>query len=85
MSAEYAVNIEYTEAVCGDSAIIMIDGQPVPISAVLTALNENARLRAGVQAVIEGLPGRCELQFMDSKNCLHCIEWHLSKMLEGGS
>ena len=46
---------EYTEGVCGDGAAILRDGQPIPITEILSRLNRLAHLEFVICACCDAI------------------------------
>lgn len=55
---------EWTEGVCGDGAVILRDGQPVPIPELLMELKRIAELEAALEQ-IASCEKRCDGDVVD--------------------
>jgi len=62
---------EFTQGVCDDGAAILMDGKPMTVDEIVSALNVNERLLHERQRLLDSIP-ECDVH----GSCVpHAIEW----------
>ncbi len=65
-------NHKYTQGVCDDGAVVLMDGKPLAIDELIDLLNVNEKLLAERQRVLDTIP-ECPVH---GSNCVpHAIYW----------